>query len=280
MRRALITLTLVATCGLVALGVAAAVTGKRTRDARGSASSGAPRAGADVGPRTWSVSMSPRAGDLALAEIGFNGAGRRRLSPRSLRVAVSGPFGDDYLASATPRALTSKGPTAFVLLVNRPSPLLDPVTVRLRITAPRALGAPVVRQLADPFTRSAGEPRPALCDLRGHGQALTGSQFNALGSRGTPLVGFAATSAVAQAYDVACGLPYASAFKQAVEGSPAPTGSSPSQPASPNPPAPTPAPPVARLPGEGCRPTPGRACPGAAAGRGADGARLPAGGAH
>ena len=56
-----------------------------------------------------------------------------------------------------------------------------------------------------------------------------------------------AFGAVAQAYDVVCGLPHASSFQRAVtRGLPAPQS-----------------PPVGKLPGEGCKPAPGYACPGA-----------------
>jgi hypothetical protein len=211
------------------------------------------------------VSLSPGPGDLALARISFPAGARQPLTRRSLQVAVSGPFGDDYLATATLRASRPQGPTALVLLVNRPSPLLDPVTVRLRIAAWRSLGAPVVRRLADSFTRPVAGHTPALCDLRRHGVALTGSQLSALGAPlGTPLVGFSAANAIAQAYDVVCGLPYASSFKQAVERTaPAPVSPAPSEPVAPAPPVPPPAPPIGKLPGEGCQPAAGRVCPAA-----------------
>ena len=85
------------------------------------------------------LSMSAGPGDLALAEISFAGAGaRQRLDGARCRWRSAGPFGDDYLATAVLRPATKRGPAALVLLVNRPSPLLDPATVALRISA-RAL---------------------------------------------------------------------------------------------------------------------------------------------
>jgi hypothetical protein len=172
----------------------------------------------------------------------------------------------------------------LVLLVNRASPLLDPVSVRLRLTARGALGSPLVRRLADPFSRPAGARRPALCNLALHGSVLSASTVRPLHSRGQALAGFDAASALAQAYDVVCALPYMSSFEQAVE-QPSPAPPSPVSPApSPVPPAPSPAPPVGRLPGEGCVPAAHYACPGAlastSAGATADGERRAAAGAY
>ncbi|HLM84707.1 MAG TPA: hypothetical protein VK272_00810 [Solirubrobacteraceae bacterium] len=250
------TLTLFAICAAFALLAAGALAIEIVTGA------GARAGHVAVAKRSSFVTLSPAPNDLALAQISFRDSGPQRLSARSLQVAVSGPFGDDYLAAAAaPRSSTPGVLRALVLLVNRPSPLLDPVSVRLRLTAQRSLGAPAVRTLVDPFARpSSGKP-PALCDLRTHGHALSGSQLGLVYSRGTPLSGFDAASAVAQAYDAACGLPYASAFKQAVEQSSSGTGT-PTPPA-PQPQPPAPEPPVGKLPGEGCKPAPGYACPAA-----------------
>jgi hypothetical protein len=147
------------------------------------------------------------------------------------------------------------------------------------LRAQRALGMPIVRRLADPFTHPHPQSTPALCDLSLHGLAtLRGSDLRALHSKGAPLSGFAPAAAVAQAYDVVCGLAHASSFESAVrQGScrqlgtlccpptaicatppaaPAPT------PPAPAPPEPTPAPPEVTIPGEGCKPDPGYVCPG------------------
>ncbi len=270
MRRPLTTLTLVATCGLLTVGAIALVSGQSA----GGETARVREAGEVM--RTSRLGMSAAPGDLALAQISFANAHGTRLERRSLQVVVSGPFGADYLAIAVPHAATKRGPAALVLLVNRPSPLLDPVTVALRISAQRSLGAPSVRRLANPFARHAVAPASSLCDLQRHG-ALTASSLSVLSTRGRALAGFGAASAVAQAYDAACGLPYASSFKQAVERSGAPGQEAPT-PAEPVPPAPTPTPgpPVGKIPGEGCRPTAGRACPGLVAG----GAPPRAAGAH
>lgn len=252
------TLTLAAICGVLLLataqGGAAPVAPRSPRDSRALPSS----------LRITHATLSPAPGDLALAEISFHGPSRERISAHTLQVAVSGPFGDDYMATATPRFSTPGGPRALVLLVNRPSPLLDPASVRLSIAVRASLGAPTVRTLADPFTRPAAEPTPAICDLRRQRSAIGASELSVLGSRGVALAGLGAASAVAEAYDLTCGLSSASSFKRAIEQSspaPLPAPASPEAP-SPTPPAPSPAPPVAKLPGEGCVPTPGYACPG------------------
>ena len=261
MRRPLTTLTLVATCGLLALGVIALLSGQSA----GSETARARVAGA--AKRTSDLSMSAAPGDLALAEIGFAGAREARLERSSLQVAASGAFGDDYLATAVLRAATERGPAALVLLVNRPSPLLDPTTVALRISAQRSLGAPAVRRLANPFARPSGAPAPSLCDPR-RDAPLQASSLRVLGTRGRALAGFSAAGAVAQAYDAACGLTYSSTFKQAVarSGAPGSQAPTPAEPVPPTAPEPTPVAPVGKLPGEGCHPAAGRACPGAVAG--------------
>ncbi len=230
MRRPLTTLTLVATCGLLTVGAIALVSGQSA----GGDTARVREAGEAT--RTSRLSMSAAPGDLALAQISFANAHGTRLGRRSLRVVVSGPFGEDYLAIAVLRVATKPGPAALALLVNRPSPLLDPLNVALRISAQRSLGAPTVRRLSNPFARRVGAPASSLCDLQRHG-ALTASSLSVLGTHGRALTGFGAASAVAQAYDAACGLPYASSFKQVVERSGAP-GSGVPTPAEPVPPAP------------------------------------------
>ena len=141
----------------------------------------------------------------------------------------------------------------LVLLVNRPSPLLDPVSVHVRLAVSRSLGEPSLRAFANPLVRGTGARAALLCDLPLHGSALKASEVRPLRSRGQGLSGFDAAEVVAQAYDVVCDLPHASAFEQAVEdagsASPSPTETpSPTQP----PPA-SPAPPVGKLPGRRLR---------------------------
>jgi hypothetical protein len=255
MRRPFTTLALAGACGLIALAAVAALGAGLVRGGRSDPGAGA----AQAGSRTWPLTLSPAPDDLALAQVSFHAPGRERLPKGSLRLAVSGPFGADYLAAATPRLATPGAARVLVLLVNRPSALLDPASVHLRLLAWRSLGAPAARTLEDPLARAGSAATPALCDLPVHGSPLAGSELRVLSSRGGALAGFDAAGAIAQAYDLACGLPYEAAFRQAVE---PPASTSPSPPAPPVTPAPSPPPPVGKLPGEGCVPRPGYACPG------------------
>jgi hypothetical protein len=257
MRRPLTTLVLVVTLGLLMLGAALAIAIKT----RGPA---ATRAGAAAsGRRSWPVTLSAAPGDFALAELSFDRAPRAQLAASgSPRIAVSGPFGDDYLVAAALRLAKPGVPRVLVLLVNRPSPLLDPVSVHVRLAVSRSLGAPLVRTFADPLARGTGARAPLLCNLALHGSALEASEVRAPRSRGQALAGFDAAEALAQAYDVACDLPHANSFAQAVERS-GPPSSLPTETPPPTQPPSPPAPPVGKLPGEGCVPAPGYACPAA-----------------
>jgi hypothetical protein len=253
MRRTLASLTLLAICGLLAL--AASATGAAPASA-------VTRSGADPpatapASRSWPFTLSPAPDDLSLAEVGFPHAVHgKHISSATLQLAAQGPFGDDYLVLAVPRVGAGRTPRALVLLVNRPSPLLDPVTVHLRLRARAQLGRPVVRRLADPFARASSASRPAVCDLALHGAALSAAEVRPLSARGAALSGFDAPASVAQAYDAVCALPYESTFAQAV-GQPAAESPSPSPSPTPSPTPPAPGPPVCAP----CDPAPGFACP-------------------
>jgi hypothetical protein len=257
MRRPATTLML-ATGGLLAVAAVAALAAELVASAGAPVARGAPGArwtrppargvDAGTGARTWPLALSPAPDDLALAQVSFRRSGRGRLPVGSLGVAVSGPFGSDYMAAAVPSFATPGAVHVLVLVVNRPSALLDPAVARLRVDAPDSLGAATARTLENPFARAKSAPRPALCDLPVRRTGLNGDELAPLSSRGSSLAGFDAAGAVAQGYDVACGLPHASAFEHAVARS--------------SPAAPSPAPPVGKLPGEGCKPAPGYACPG------------------
>ncbi|MGH2843764.1 MAG: hypothetical protein ACRDKL_09295 [Solirubrobacteraceae bacterium] len=259
MRRSLAIPVLAAILGLLSIA-AVALAGAGAR----SAGSRADRATAVPATRVWRVAVSPGPEDLTLLQLSFHASTLRPITQSSLRVGVRGPFGDDYLAVATPRFATPGVRQALVLVVNRPSPLLDPAAVRLRVAAWRSFGGPTINRLGDPFARPAADAPAALCDLRRHGEELTASGLRALGSRGAALSGFSAAGAVAEAYAAVCGLPYSASFRQlirpAVPSLPAPESPSPA----PTPPAPTP--PEGKLPGEGCVPTPGYVCPASAGG--------------
>ncbi|MGD1059541.1 MAG: hypothetical protein ABR992_19275 [Solirubrobacteraceae bacterium] len=257
MRRPLTRLILLVTCGVLVLG------GGLFAAIEASAGAAVKRGAAASVGRSWPVSMSAAPNDLTLAEASFREPRKgRRISGSSLRVSVGSPFGDDYLAAAALRSPTQGILRVLVVLVNRPSPLLDPVSVSVSLTAPRELGAPLVLKSIDPLSRSASARMPAVCDLALHGDALSASELLTLRSRGQALAGFSGASAVAQAYDLGCGLPHSSSFARAVVSSPV----SESNPPVPSP-VPSPTPPVGKLPGEGCVPTPGYACPAAFDGR-------------
>jgi hypothetical protein len=195
--------------------------------------------------RTWRLSLAPVPDDLALAEIRFPHAAGTRITRHLLHVAMRAPFGSDYLAVATPRAGASSAVTqALVLLVNRPSALEDPVSVKLLLSARGRLGEHAVRRVENPFTRPTSPVPPGLCDTSLHGSTLSGVDLTPLQSAGAALGEFGAAAAVAQAYDVVCGLSYEPAFTQAV------TGSSTASPVPGEPPHCTP-----------CDPEPGYACP-------------------
>jgi hypothetical protein len=222
------------------------------------ASSFAGATGATGAVRSVPLRLSPAPADVSLVAIRFPRSGGLALGARSLRVTLSGPFGADFLALALPRRNTHRA--ALLLLANRPSALLDPATVHLRVRSSAQLGAPLMRRQDDPLSRSVTHPNRALCNLSRAGAPLAASSLRALGTRGAQLAGFSAAGAVAQAYDAACGLPYAAGFKQAVAGSGpgCATGSSCE-------PTPVPAPPTPLPPGPPrctpCNPAPGIACP-------------------
>ncbi len=150
MRFVLTSLTLLAVCG--ALVVAGAVASPSAREVHGSAAARA--------AREWPFTLSPAPDDLALAQVGFPRAGRgQQISSASLKLAAQGPFGDDYLVLAALHPGTGRTPRALVLLVNRPSALLDPVSVRLRLTAEQRWGAPSCA--GSPIRSRAHPPRPS-----------------------------------------------------------------------------------------------------------------------
>ncbi len=238
----------VAACAAVAVAGALAI----AMPAAGSADGHAAAARGAAPVRSWNLTLSPAPNDLALAQVSFRRNHRNRgVTAAMLRLAAKAPFGDDYLAAATPRSATPGELRVLVVLVNRPSPLLDPVGVHVGLSAPRRLGTPVVWKLTDPFSQPVRGLTPALCDLPVKGATLTGSQLRPLRSQGSGLSGFDAASTVAQAYDAACGLPVEAPFESAVRG------------AQPSPPAPSPTPiPTPIPPGcTPCNPAPGYACP-------------------
>jgi hypothetical protein len=177
--------------------------------------------------RVWRESVrAPAQFDLSLAQVRFVApprAARSVISPArlasSIRLALRGPTGLDYVAAAVTRFTVSGRPRALVLVVNRrPRGSLAPDLARidLTLTAAKRLGAPVVSQVSDPLTRVSIVLTAALCRLPTRGTALAAGELRLVLSRGVALNGFTPEAAIAQAYNVVCGRPYNPTFKQAV----------------------------------------------------------------
>jgi hypothetical protein len=162
---------------------------------------------------TWRVSLgAPAQFDLALAAVRF--PGRAGLPTRARLRQAPGLL---YVAAAVVRRPRAGGPRLLVLSVNerpRGSLAADPAAVGLRISAPRRLGAPAVSQVVDALGRPSG-PAAAVCGL---GARHAAGDLRALLGAGRPLPGFGAAAAVAQAYDLVCGLPSDPAFAREVRG--------------------------------------------------------------
>ena len=109
-------------------------------------------ASASAAERAWTLTLSPSPEEISLAQISFPASDTHRLAARALRALVEGPFGADYLALAAVRHAAAPGALrALVLLLNRPSPLLDPAFVHVRVSAYRALGMPATHTLENVF---------------------------------------------------------------------------------------------------------------------------------
>jgi hypothetical protein len=199
--------------------------------------------------RVLRLIVSPAPGDFVLEELGFRGAGRGKLSASSLHVMVKGAFGDDYVAGAW--LSTPAGRRALVLVVNRPSPLLDPSHVQLVLRWQAWLGSPFRRAALNPLAVGAAPAPSALCVLEGHDLPLGSVRLHVLGTWGTRISAITPANAIAEAYDASCGRPVESAFAQALSGACSERCE----------PTPTP-PPETAPPGCGrCDPRPGYACP-------------------
>ena len=218
----------------------------------------AARAAGFAAPQRHSTfTLDPSPGDLELLEVEFPRQRRQSISAASLGFSVRGPFGDDYLAVSTQRRRPHGDLLALALVVNRPSALEDPASVRLVLRSSRVLGAPHALRLQNPFT-SAASPKvlgkvsaDLPCQVPRAGASMQASDLRVVGpGRGVALTGFGASAAVADAFDALCGLAYPTAFKTAVHGQ-APAG-----------PEPTPVPPTPEPPRcPPCNPKPGFACP-------------------
>jgi hypothetical protein len=207
--------------------------------------------------RTWQMTLAPAVSDLALAQISFpHAAHGASIVPGSLNLDVVGAFGHDYLAAGLLRHIPGRVPRVLLLLANRPTALLDPARVQLRLSAALALGKPAIAQATDPFTMPAAKA-PALCNLALHGGALASNAVLTLASHGAPLKGFTAAGALAEGYDAVCKLPYSSTFKADLET----TASTQAPPGKTPPTSPTPPTPPTPVPGEQPTETPGGCVP-------------------
>jgi hypothetical protein len=266
MRRTAALLTTVATLLLALVPAAEARAGQPPAHAAGA-----------LPPRHTALVLDPAPSDLELAELEFSRRRSQRISATTLRVAVHGLFGADYLAIATPRRRPHGELVALVLLVNRPTALADPASIRVSVRASRSLGRISTLRLRNPFTShgtgAIAGPTDLRCRIPRAGRSLEASDLRQVGlPRGAKLTGFGVTAAIAAAYDVSCALAYPSALRQAVQGpgntgcgsgaipqgtlccppnaicAPAPT---------PEPVPPSPVPPACPP----CNPRPGYACP-------------------
>jgi hypothetical protein len=226
----------------------------------------AARTASAAGERRSLVTLAPAPADLALALVRFPAA-RRHAGPSTstMQVGAVGPFGDDYLAAAAIRGRAGRSAAALVLLVNRVTAVFDPASVSVHLRSARALGVPASAVLANPFAGAAGVP-PANaaappCALTTGAAPMAAGTLTLLTSRGSPLPGFSGNEALAEAYDVVCGIPDpgAQAFEHAVH---------PSSSCSPGTLCCPPNAICATPPGEGqppgcvpCNPRPGYACP-------------------
>ena len=194
------------------------------------------------------LELAPAPDDLTLVQLAFPAARpSARISRRTLQIAVGKPFGADYLAAGAIRGRLGRPPQLLLLLVNRPSPLADPASVAVGIAA-RGLGGVSVHGVTDAIAR---KPRSArLCDLPLDGRALAPGELLPLRSQGSPLAGFDTAAALAQAYDLVCGLEHDDAFTGQIE-----------HPSSASEPTPTPVPPLPPPRCTPCDPPPGYACP-------------------
>jgi hypothetical protein len=194
--------------------------------------------------RSWPIGLSaPAPLHYRLAEITISA----RVGLHA-RVAIDGPIGADYIASAALRGPRNSRTRILVFVLDRATALMDPARIGLSIRLPRPLPAPSVYTAPEGFPSNEPAIRPALC---APGAQLEEGDLRTLSARGAALPGYSAAGAISQAYDASCSLPYQAAFEQAVEQTPV----------SP-PPQPAPSPPVGQPPGcQPCTAPPGYACP-------------------
>src|ERR1700751_1146495 len=141
---------------LLALVAVAVATAKASvAPARGARAQSAASARSRASVESWRLTLSPAPGNVAVAVIRLPARRGASISRRTLHAAVRGPFGADYLALAALRTRTYPARIPIVLLVNRATALLDPAHVRVLMRSARALGAPTVAVMSNPFVDSA-----------------------------------------------------------------------------------------------------------------------------
>lgn len=214
--------------------------------------------------------LAPAPSDFSLLEVRFPSARRDRVSYKTLKLTGPRAFGADYLGVAALRAPLAREGLALALVVDRPSPLMDPARVTLHLRSASILGAERLLAAGNVFAHLSAT-RPRFCALSSGGEALAGSDLLPLSHRGASLDGFDTVTSVAEAYDASCGLAYSRDFAEQVQGGGAEcqtgatdTGGLCCPPTAMCAPAPTPepVPPAPQPPGcTPCDPSPGRACP-------------------
>lgn len=194
----------------------------------------------------WRVQVkAPGPSDYALARISVKAP-----VGTHLRIGSVGPHGADYLAAGRMRHGHAAELQITILLLDRATDLMDPVDIELTLHMGRAVGRPYLEQVTDGLAARQSSPS-ALCHPHSGQVPLTGSAFEGLYSFGQPLPGFSAEEALAQGYDLSCGLPFQESFKRSV-----------GEQANSTPPIPEPGPPVKEPPSCGpCQAPPGYACP-------------------
>ncbi|HEX4108670.1 MAG TPA: hypothetical protein VHX88_11080 [Solirubrobacteraceae bacterium] len=162
--------------------------------------------------RTVSIG-TPSPNDLTLAELRFR-PGRLDLAVKALE-----PYGADVVDAAALTPEPASGGRLLVLIVTRASALDTPTRVAWRIRARRALRAGGVESVVDVLSRPPATA-PTMCTTPAGSGPLPASNLHLLADPGASVSGFAATAAIAEAWDAACGRTVDPAFKSAITTSP------------------------------------------------------------
>jgi hypothetical protein len=154
---------------------------------------------------------APAQFDVAVAQVRY----AVPHGPRpSLKFAVAGPTGLDYVAVALPRHQPKRALVALVAVVNRrprgsQAPDVSQILLGTRLS--RAMRSPTVTQATNVLL-VAPATAPAACGLG----ALKVADLRFAMRAGAPPSGFGARSTIAQALAAACGRPVDAAFRAAI----------------------------------------------------------------